>query len=212
MLKITAHILFILIISILFVSCASIFGGSSYQAHVKVRNHPQAQILHNGELKGYGMASFSVKRKDANKFFTSIVEEGCPVQKFQFTSRTMRGIPFAIDALLFGLIPIGPVPIIIDLILGSIWKPNIDHPSINQINTKTFLYILDYTTCEDVKKIDDSNKELDVVYLKNGSIIYGSIIETIPNKHIKFKSSEGSELTIKMEHIQKLEQGGKAQE
>jgi len=39
---------------------------------------------------------------------------------------------------------------------------------------------------------DSDGKMVDVVYLKNGSVITGSIIEQIPNETIKIQTRDGS--------------------
>jgi hypothetical protein len=44
----------------------------------------------------------------------------------------------------------------------------------------------------------------DVIYLKNGDIRIGIIIENVPNDHIKIETSDGSIFTIKYEDIQKM--------
>ena len=44
----------------------------------------------------------------------------------------------------------------------------------------------------------------DVVYLKNGSIIHGLILEQIPNQYIKIQTKDNSILVFKMEEIEKL--------
>ncbi len=44
----------------------------------------------------------------------------------------------------------------------------------------------------------------DVVYLKNGSIIHGTIIEQIPNESIKIKTKDGNVFVYKMEDIEKM--------
>ncbi|AFM02530.1 hypothetical protein Fleli_0018 [Bernardetia litoralis DSM 6794] len=44
----------------------------------------------------------------------------------------------------------------------------------------------------------------DVVYLKDGSIIRGIIIEQVPNKSIKLKTSEGNIFVYKVEDIEKM--------
>lgn len=58
-----------------------------------------------------------------------------------------------------------------------------------------------------IKKINSSNqvKEQDVVYLKNGSIIHGYIIERIPNESIKIKTSNGDIFVYEMAEIKKIE-------
>lgn len=44
----------------------------------------------------------------------------------------------------------------------------------------------------------------DVVYLKNGSIIHGTIIEQVPNESIKIKTKDGNIFVYKMEEIEKM--------
>lgn len=49
-----------------------------------------------------------------------------------------------------------------------------------------------------------SQEYVDVVYLKNGSIIRGVIIEQTPNKSLKIKTSDGSIFVYKMEEVAKM--------
>ena len=49
-----------------------------------------------------------------------------------------------------------------------------------------------------------SQKYTDVVYLKNGSIIKGTIIEQVPDKQIKIQTRDGSIFVYKMDEIEKL--------
>jgi hypothetical protein len=44
----------------------------------------------------------------------------------------------------------------------------------------------------------------DVVYLKNGSIIHGTIIEQIPNESLKIKTKDGNVFVYKTEEISKI--------
>jgi len=44
----------------------------------------------------------------------------------------------------------------------------------------------------------------DIVYLKNGSIIHGTIIEQIPGESIKIKSKDGNLFVFKMDEIEKM--------
>ncbi|MFN5983557.1 MAG: hypothetical protein ACK479_08835 [Fluviicola sp.] len=44
----------------------------------------------------------------------------------------------------------------------------------------------------------------DVVYLKNGSIIRGQIIEQIPNQSLKIRTNDGSVFVYKMEEVEKI--------
>lgn len=44
----------------------------------------------------------------------------------------------------------------------------------------------------------------DVVYLKNGSVIRGTIVEQVPNKYIKLKTSDDSIWVFQMDEIEKF--------
>ena len=44
----------------------------------------------------------------------------------------------------------------------------------------------------------------DVIYLKNGSVIHGSIVEQIPNKTIKIESCDNNVFVIQMDEIEKI--------
>jgi len=52
--------------------------------------------------------------------------------------------------------------------------------------------------------IYSQNNYQDVVYLKNGNIIYGMIIEQIPNKSIKIKQKKGKSISFTLNEIQKI--------
>lgn len=49
-----------------------------------------------------------------------------------------------------------------------------------------------------------NNKNEDIIYLKNGSIIRGTIIEQIPNKSVKIKMAEGNVFTCQMKDIDRI--------
>lgn len=48
------------------------------------------------------------------------------------------------------------------------------------------------------------NKMTDVVYLKNGSIIKGIIVEQVPNQSMKVRTSDGSIFNFQMNEIEKI--------
>lgn len=57
------------------------------------------------------------------------------------------------------------------------------------------------------EKKEENNKNgqyVDVVYIKNGSIIRGIIIEQIPNVQIKIKTKDGSVFVYKMDEIERI--------
>ena len=63
----------------------------------------------------------------------------------------------------------------------------------------------DKTEKKTEKKEENKNvKYVDVVYIKNGSIIRGVIIEQIPNVQIKIQTKDGSVFVYKMDEIEKM--------
>ncbi len=55
------------------------------------------------------------------------------------------------------------------------------------------------------KKNEDNKSELvDVVYLKNGGVIRGMIIEQVPGVSIKIKTKDGNVFVYKMEEVEKM--------
>jgi hypothetical protein len=55
-----------------------------------------------------------------------------------------------------------------------------------------------------VFSIGISQEKVDVIYLKNGDVRKGTIIENAPNDYIKLETSDGSLFTIKYSDIQKM--------
>lgn len=51
---------------------------------------------------------------------------------------------------------------------------------------------------------EDKSEYVDIVYLKNGSIIRGIVIEQIPNVSIKIQTKDGSIFVYKMEEVEKI--------
>lgn len=49
----------------------------------------------------------------------------------------------------------------------------------------------------------------DVVYLKNGSIIKGSVLEIVPNQSIKIQTSDGSIFVYQMSEVDRIQQDAK---
>jgi hypothetical protein len=49
-----------------------------------------------------------------------------------------------------------------------------------------------------------SQNAQEVVYLKNGSIIHGTILEEVPNQSVKIKTSDGNVFVYKMSEIEKI--------
>ena len=62
----------------------------------------------------------------------------------------------------------------------------------------------DVTTHTDSKNISDKPQYVDVVYLKNESVIKGMIIEQIPNVSLKIQTRDGSVFVYKMDEVLKI--------
>ena len=77
----------IILISVLLLlqNCATIIGGSKYYAHIQTNNSPTASIIYKGNTKGFGNATFKVKRNEINRFFVNVKQENCDEQSFSFT-------------------------------------------------------------------------------------------------------------------------------
>ena len=49
-----------------------------------------------------------------------------------------------------------------------------------------------------------SQKQQEIVYLKNGSVIRGTVIEQVPNKSIKVQTADGSIFVYQMNEVEKM--------
>ena len=60
------------------------------------------------------------------------------------------------------------------------------------------------TACILLTTIVFSQENKDVVYLKNGSVVKGLIIEQVPNEHIKIMTNDGNIFVFKYSEIEKI--------
>ena len=205
--KLRKHFSVGLFISTIFLSsCATIIGGSKYNAHIVVVDRPNAKIVYQGEVKGTGNATIKVKRNEANKFSFTVREDGCNEQQFSYTSRTFRGWAFVgtivgWTGLIYGI----PLPwgVAVDLATGAVWKPNDMEKGVSKEDYKNFKYQVNYTNCSQ-NKSEMNQQLLDAVYLKNGSVIKGTITEQVPNVQIKIQTKDGNIFVYKFEEIEKM--------
>ena len=131
-----------LLIIISFSNCATIIGGSTYYANVSVKDHPNAVIKYKGVMKGKGTATILVQRKNANKFFVDIEEEGCVAKSDTFSSRSIR--PAALVGTLLGWTGIvngvpAPWGLGLDLLTGALWKPNVNEKGVSKEDFKNLI-------------------------------------------------------------------------
>jgi hypothetical protein len=136
----------------LMTSCATIIGGSKYNAHITVKDRPNATITYKNGLVGKGTASIKVPRREANQFYLKIKEEGCKTQIDSFTTRSFRG--WALAGTLIGWtgvtttgIPL-PLGLGVDLATGALWKPNVSEKGITKLNSKNYNYLINYKGCD----------------------------------------------------------------
>ena len=73
----------------------------------------------------------------------------------------------------------------------------------NSVKMKKYLGLLFLVLITTVSSFGQSNYQ-DVIYLKNGSIIRGVIIEQVPNKSIKIETADRSVFVYQMNEIEKL--------
>ncbi len=188
-------------------SCGTIAGGSSYNAHIVVNDRPKATISYQGTAIGRKNASLKVKRNHANKFSFTLSEQGCPDQTFSYTKRAFRGWALTGSILVWTsnvsgvLIPWG---IGLDFITGALWKPSTTEKGIIKSNYKNYVYPVNYTTCEKAEEIFENVPLIDVVFLRNGKVVKGIIVEQIPSESIKIQLADGSVITIKVSEIVRM--------
>jgi hypothetical protein len=203
--------LVLIFVSSLLGSCATICGGSKYNASILVNGRPNAEIYYQGGVIGNGSASIKVKRSQANKLSLTIKERGCQDQNFNYTSRVFRGWALVGTLVTWtGTYDFIPYGLIVDLATGALWKPDAAEKGVTKHNYKNYQYIINYTGCESKPKSEDTgvaqiqDKLVDVVYLKNGSRIRGTLIDQDPAKFVKIQTADGSIFVFKIEEIEKV--------
>jgi hypothetical protein len=200
---------FLASISLLFANCATICGGSKYYAHVVVNDKPNAKIMYDGAFEGAGKAVISVRRKDAKRFSFTVQQEGCAEQHYRFRSRTFRGWALGGTVITWTYVVI-PIGLVVDLATGALWKPNVYEKGIKKMDFKNFRYNVDYTaTCKTETKTPAATtlkKEIqtDVIYLKNGNTVKGTIIENIPGDRIQIRIPDGDIILYKADEIDRI--------
>lgn len=201
----------IFISSILLSSCGTIVGGSKYNAHVVVANNPNAKIYYKNELQGTGTATIKVKRNDANKFAIVLKDNNCQDETKEFNSSVIRGWAVAGTILgwtgLVGGIPL-PWGLAVDLATGALLKPNVAEKGVTKEDYKNFKYTLNYGGCltptKQETKIENKSGYSNTVYLKNGSVIKGNVIEQIQGVQIKLQTNDGNIFVYKTNEVEKI--------
>jgi hypothetical protein len=194
--------------SVFLTSCATICGGSKYNATILVNGRPNAEIVYHGITLGNGSAFIKVKRSQADKFSLTIKEKGCQDQTFDYHSRIFRGWALIGTIVTFTTNTYIPYGLGIDLITGALWKPDITERGVMKHNYKNFQYIINYTGCqtnsEEVTTPDRPDMLADVAYLKNGSVVRGTIVEQDPAVQVKIQTKDGSIFVFKISEIERI--------
>jgi hypothetical protein len=128
--------------SILLSSCGVMFGGSKYNANIKVKDHPNAEIYANGEKIGTGEVSTSFKRNQPLK--VEVKQDKCQPKTKNFDNSFRTG-NFILSAISWGLVGIA-----VDLGTGASYKP--DHkndPDIEKLSDKNYKFTVDYSECKE---------------------------------------------------------------
>lgn len=120
--------------------CGVMFGGSRYNAVIKVKDHPNAVITVFGKDVGSGRANGIFPRN--MPLNVKVKEEGCP-EKAQIFNNTFRTGNFLLSLISWGIIGVA-----IDLGTGASFKPDHLHDmDIKKLTYKTFYFNIDYTGC-----------------------------------------------------------------
>lgn len=140
------------LVILLFSNCATIIGGSQYNAKINVINDPNASIEYKGRLIGTGSASLKIKRANADNISFTIKKDGCSNEVKNFTQKELRGWAFWGSLIGWtGFIPgtMIPIPwgIAIDAATGAMWKPNIQELGISKEDYKHYVYTIQYEGC-----------------------------------------------------------------
>ncbi|MGB0166133.1 MAG: hypothetical protein ACPF8V_04695 [Luteibaculum sp.] len=133
----------VIFLAALLSSCATLVGGSRYNAFVQVSNVKDVTVTFpTGRQVKSGMGT-TWKRKDANSFSFLVSKEGCEVQEYKYITREFKSGALVGTLVLFGL-----PGLIVDAAFASWWEPNEMEKGIVKADYKNFVYQVDYTGCE----------------------------------------------------------------
>jgi len=120
-----------LVLVVLFSSCATMFGGSKYNAHIEVEGRPKARIYVN-DTKVDTDGSATVLQKRNESVYIEVRDGDCKVTKDYMNE--MRVGWLLSDVFITGLIPA-----VVDFATGSIYKP-VEGRGVQKLGTDDFKY------------------------------------------------------------------------
>lgn len=131
----------LLSVSLLMNSCGVMFGGSKYNGTIKVKEHPNAEIIVDGLKLGSGQVTSLFPRN--KPLVVEVKQEGCPT-KTQTFDKSFRTGNFILSALSWGIIGIG-----VDLGTGASYKPaHNSNSAIKKLSDKNYEFEVDYSECK----------------------------------------------------------------
>jgi hypothetical protein len=178
--------------------CATITGGTRYNATIVVREDPSAEIIYQGQVLGKGSAVVQVKRSEADRFSYSVIKRDCEPVEFRYSSKAFRGWACFGSYMSFGLIGI-----LVDALNGSLWRPDEREPGIQRMSARDFFYFPRLPECAPAEKKIQAEKPSASVVVKlfNGRRLKGRIVENIPNQYLKIKTEDDVLHTIPQEEV-----------
>ena len=177
--KLFKFIAIIIVCSFIFSSCATLFHGSTDE--VGFSSDPTgAKVYVNGEYMG--ITPVKIELKSSKVYTIEFRKDGYDNKSVMINNDIGAGW-IVLDVLC------GLIPVVIDAATGD-WN------SLDQDHVAAALE-------KQKEQNKNEDKYEDVVYLKNGSIIHGIIIETVAGESIKIKTNDGNTFVFKMEEIEK---------
>ncbi len=89
---------------------------------------------------------------------------------------------------------------------STMYKPDIDEFGVYKIDYKNYEYRLNSTCITKPNTFNNFSNFKGAVYLKNGNVMHGNIIELKPNISIKIQTSDGSILVFSFDEVEKFTQ------
>jgi len=119
-------------------SCAAMFGGTKYVAHVTPSNK-QADVYMN-DIK-YGTGDTKIKVKRSNNLNLTLKAEDCEDLDKMYVKEAR--VPIVI----LSFVSWGFIGLIVDFASGAAYKPDVDVPGVQKIDDKNYRFVVDYVGC-----------------------------------------------------------------
>jgi len=121
-------------------SCGVMFGGSKYNGTIIAKDHPNAEIIVNGQKMGVGQVTSLFPRDKALQ--VELKQDGCATKTQNF-DRKFRTGNFILSVISWGIIGIA-----VDLGTGASYKPDHSNPAVTKKSDKDYTFTVDYSDCK----------------------------------------------------------------